>query len=60
MTKSVIADRLTEELLRELVALLTPALPWGQQYVVGIFPCGGTMVLRLRTDLGLMVPLEQN
>jgi len=58
--ESVIVDRLTEDLLRKLAWMLRPALPFGQQYVVGTLPCGGPMVLRLQLSNRLMIPLEKN
>ena len=58
--ESIIVDQLTDELMRELVRLLRPALPWGAQYVVGTFPHAGPMVLRIISPSWRIVSLERN
>ena len=58
--ESIIVDQLTDELMRELVRLLRPALPWGRQYVVCMLPGAGPVVLRIVGPSSRMVSLERN
>ena len=58
--ESIIVDQLTDELMRELVRLLRPALPWGRQHVVGTLPGAGPVVLRIVGPSWRIVSLERN